>query len=606
MSGITDLPFTIAALRGAYAEGLKPAAIVDEVFRRLAVAQDPGIFITMAPRSALLAVADALGAFDPARPLWGVPVAVKDNIDVEGLATTAACREYAYNPQRDAEAVRRLRNAGALIVGKTNLDQFATGLVGVRTPHPVPRNSIDPNLVPGGSSSGSAVAVARGIVAVSLGTDTAGSGRVPAAFNNIVGLKPSNGAVSSVGMVPACRSLDCTSVFALDVEDAWTTFEALASFDERDPYARPLPPPAVPALPPRLRIGVPEDDDRIFSSPHTRAAYDAALETAARIGADIVEVDFDAFFDVGTLLYGGPWVAERHAATRGFFSGHADAMLPVIREIIGRSTLLSAADAFDGLYKLRTLERATSPIWDAVDILCVPSIPGPVTRAEITADPFAANARLGTYTNFVNLLGLCGLTIPTGTQTDGAPASVTFLGRNGDDGRLAAFGRSLHLARSETMGATGWPLPQQEWPARGAKTLGIPLMVFGAHLSGLPLNHELLEAGAIFTSVALTAPDYRLHALPGAKARPGLVRVAPDTGVSVVGEIWTLPVAGFGSFVASVVPPLAIGTIRLDDGSTVKGFLAEAEGVRGTPDISHHGGWRAYLNAKERRPRAAG
>lgn len=592
---LADLPFTVGALRTAYAGGLDPQAVIAEFFRRLEAAADPGIFITLAARSDLEAAATALGAFDATRSLWGIPIAVKDNIDVAGLPTTAACPDFAYDPGSDAECVRRLRAAGALIVGKTNLDQFATGLVGTRTPYPVPRNPIDPALVPGGSSSGSATVIARGIVPLALGTDTAGSGRVPAAFNNIVGLKPSVGAISTRGTLPACRTLDCISVFAHTVEDAWACYEAMAGFDAADPFSRPLPAPALSPAPPVVRIGVPREADLVFADGASAASFDAALAMARSLGAEIIPVDFDAFYEAGTLLYGGPWIAERHAAIRAFFDRRADSILPVTRDIIGRALRHSATDAFDGLYRLRTLARATEAAWQSLDMLCVPSVPGPCRLADVAADPFGANIRLGTYTNFVNLLDLCALAIPAGTGA--GPVGVTLIGRSGDDGRLAAFGRKLHAASRATLGATAWPMPAETWPPRAAAADGIPILVLGAHLSGLPLNPELVRNGGRFVTTTTAAPDYRLFLLPGTIPRPGMLRVAAGTGASIAGEIWRLPPDGYGRFVNGIPSPLGIGTIRVSDGSAVQGFLVEAEATRGARDITAFGGWRAFLSA---------
>ncbi|MCW5695684.1 MAG: allophanate hydrolase [Bauldia sp.] len=606
MTDLAALVFTVPALRRAYTDGLSPEAVIDEMVRRLAEAKDPGIFIATTPLADLKAAAAALGAFDPDRPLWGIPVAVKDNIDVAGLPTTAACPDYAYQPAADAECVARLRAAGALIAGKTNLDQFATGLVGVRTPWPVPRNPFDPLMVPGGSSSGSAVAVARGIVPLALGTDTAGSGRVPAAFNNIVGLKPSVGSVSSRGMVPACRTLDCVSVFALTVEDAWTAYAVMGGYDPADPWSRRIDvPDAIAAAPPRVRIGVPRHQDRVFRDEEAELAFVAALSAAEETGAELVPIDFSPFFEVGTLLYGGPWIGERYAAIRTFIEENPHSLLAVTRQIIGAATKLTGADVYEGHYRLRDLARQVDRVWSAagVDMLCVPSVPGPCSIDEVRGDPFFANARLGTYTNFVNLLDLAALAIPAGWRSDGAPAGVTLIGRCGDDARLAAFGHRLHGATTDRLGATAWALPRPHLPA--PRPEGIPILVFGAHMSGLPLHGELLREGAQFGGAVVTAPDYRLHLLAGALPRPGLVRVPAGRGAAIAGEIWVLPADGFGRFVASVQPPLAIGTIQLSDGRQVKGFLAETEGVRGAPDISSFGGWRAYLDARSRQPQTA-
>ncbi len=454
MSEVTDLVFTISELHAAYAGGLGPRDVVAEVFRRHVAANDPGIFISIADETALAAEADRLGAFDLARPLWGVPVAVKDNIDVAGMATTAACPAFAYVAEEDAEAVSRLRAAGALIVGKTNLDQFATGLVGVRTPYPVPVNPIAADLVPGGSSSGSAVAVARGIVAAALGTDTAGSGRVPAALNNIVGLKPSGGLVSTRGAVPACQSLDCVSVFAMTVGDAWTVLAAMAGHDPGDPYSRDLPTPRLQTPPPTFRVGVPRMRDRSLGRQEDVHAFQLAMATLADTGAELTSIDFTDFFAVASLLYSGPWLAERYAAVGAFIDTNPDAILPVTREIISRGAEITGAETFDGLHRLKELAAKIEPIWSEVDVLCVPSIPRPCTLGDIAADPIGRNAELGTYTNFVNLLGLSALAVPAQWRGSNRPAGVTLIGRDGADGLLAAIGDRVHAAAARTLGAT--------------------------------------------------------------------------------------------------------------------------------------------------------
>ena len=594
MPDISDLPFTIDALRSAYGAGLSPAEVVDEVHRRLATADDPGIFIALVPPVELKSQAKALGEHDTARSLWGIPIAVKDNIDVAGLTTTAGCPAYAYWPDADAEVVAKLRAAGALIVGKTNLDQFATGLVGTRTPYSAPRNAIDPAVVPGGSSSGSAVVVSRGIVAAALGTDTAGSGRVPAALNNIVGLKPTPGLVSTRGVVPACRSLDCVSVFAHTVDDAWSVHEAIAGYDAADPFS--IDRVVGPARHVR-RIGVPDPASRVFSDAGYEAAFDDAVAAIEALGAEIVPLDLSDFFAVADLLYGDAWIAERYAAVGPFVDERPDEVLEVTRSIILAAGRHSAAGAFNAMHRLRELARQTEGTWREIDLLCVPSIPGPVRVDEIAADPIAPNMRLGTYTNFVNLLGLSALAVPAGRCADGFPAGVTLIGEGGEDATLAAFGRGLHARTTRTLGATSWPLPEVDQELRTEPSEGVDLLVLGAHLRGLPLNGDLLACAASFVEDAATAADYRLHLIDGGVPRPGLVRCAAGTGVAVVGEIWHLPPDGFGRFIKKITPPLSIGWVALDDGRQVLGFLAEAEGVRDAPDISRHGGWRAYLSA---------
>ena len=595
MTTLSDMRFDIASLHAAYAAGLSPAAAMEEALARVAAADDPGIFLHLRPASVLAAEAVALPPFDPvAYPLWGLPFAVKDNIDVAGCPTTAACPAYAYQAEADATVVARLRGAGAIPIGKTNLDQFATGLVGTRTPFPVPRNAVDPSLVPGGSSSGSAVAVARGLVPFALGTDTAGSGRVPAALNNIVGLKPSLGALSATGVVPACRTLDTVSVFALTVEEAWAAFRAAAGHDPADAFSRAIAVPPLGPPPPALRIGVPDAATREFFGDAARAAgFAAALDRLAGCGAQIVELDFTPFFEVAAMLYEGAWVAERMTVIEDLLRRAPDALHPVTRRIVGAADRLSAADAFRGIYRLEELKRQAEPLLDGTDLLAVPTIPTVCSLAEIEADPVTPNSRLGTYTNFVNLLDLCGISVPTGPERDGRPGSLTLLGRAGRDGLAAAVAARLHRAAGGTLGATGHAPTAVAEPQPRAMPGEVALAVVGAHLSGMPLNPELTARGARFLGEARTAPRYRLFALPGGPpARPGLVRA--ESGGAIAGEIWALPLEEFGGFVAAVPAPLCIGTIDLEDGRSVKGFLVEAAATEGADDITTLGGWRAY------------
>ncbi|MCX8102473.1 MAG: allophanate hydrolase [Geminicoccaceae bacterium] len=577
---------TIADLHRAYGEGrLGPADAVRAAYARIAAGADPGIFIHLRPEAELLAEAEALGPFDPARPLWGVPVAVKDNLDVTGLPTTAACPAFAYPAAADATVVARLRSAGALLLGKTNLDQFATGLVGTRTPWPVPRNALRADLVPGGSSSGSAVAVAHGIVPVSLGTDTAGSGRVPAALNGLLGLKPTPGLVSTGGVVPACRSLDCVSIFARTVADGWRVLEAIAGFDPEDPFSRPLPL-AASALPPGLRLGVPRTADLVFAGDaDSAAAFERDRSRAAALAGRTVEVELAPFFEVAKLLYEGPWVAERLEAAGPLLAREPEALHPVTRKILEGARRWSAAEAFAARHRLAELARALEPLWRRIDLLLVPSIPRPVTLAEVEADPFGPNALLGTYTNFVNLLGLCALTLPTAPRADGLPGSVTLIAPGGRDGLLAAFARRfLGEPEPPTAPPPGW----------------IALAVVGAHLSGLPLNHELGERGAVFLEATRTAPLFRLLALPGGPPRrPGLARAGGGAGASIAVELWALPPVALADLLTRVPPPLALGSLPLADGRSVPGFVLQAGGDAGAEDVTAFGGWRAFLAANE-------
>lgn len=592
-----DLVFTLPEMRAAYAAGLSPAAVMAEVLARVAAADDPGIFIDLRPLPDLAAEAEALGRFDPDRPLWGMPFAVKDNIDVAGRTTTAACPAFAYRAAEDAAVVARLRAAGAIPVGKTNLDQFATGLVGVRSPWPVPRNALDPEVVPGGSSSGSGVAVARGIVPFSLGTDTAGSGRVPAALNNIVGLKPTLGAISAAGLVPACRTLDTISIFALTVADAFAVFAAASGPDPADPFSRPVALGEPGRLPPDLRIGVPAPASRRFFGDEAQAAsFAAACARLAAHGARLIEVDFAPFYAVAELLYAGPWVAERQVVVGPLLERDPDALLPVIRDIVGTASAFSARDAFAGRYRLAELRREVAPVLAAVDLLCVPSIPFFPTVAELAADPIGPNARLGTYTNFVNLLDLCGLAVPLPPRPDGRPGGVTLLAEAGQDALLASLGLRLEQWGERGLGATGWSPPQPA-PALPVRALPgeIEIAVCGAHMAGLPLNPELTRRGGRFLRAVVTTPDYRLFDLPGGPPRrPGLLRVAGG-GAAIRVEVWSLPAAEVGGFLAGIPAPLGLGTLTLADGTAPKGFLCEAVATAAAADVSAVGDWRLVV-----------
>ncbi|MFD1983967.1 allophanate hydrolase [Mesorhizobium newzealandense] len=598
---MSDIRFDIGSLHAAYASGVPVAAMIDAVHARVEAADDPGIFIHLADKADLLAQAKKLGPFNPVtKPLWGVPFAVKDNIDVAGMPTTAACAEYAYMPEKDATVVARLRAAGALVVGKTNLDQFATGLVGVRTPYPIPRNAVDASLVPGGSSSGSAVATARGIVSFALGTDTAGSGRIPAGLNNIVGLKPTVGALSAAGVVPACRTLDCISVFALTVDDAYAVFGVAAAKDAADAYSRAIKVPALAARPPMLSVGVPAKADlKFFGDTSMQAGFEAALALLEKLGCRLVEIPFADFYAAANLLYEGAWVAERFAAVRDFMEVNEAAMHPVTRKIIGGARSLSAADAFKGLYALQDYKAKLASVIASVDLFCVPTAPTHYALDAVLADPITTNSRLGTYTNFVNLLDMCGIAVPTGKRDDGLPMSVTLLAAAGRDDLTAALARDIHAASGLVLGATGWQQPGHAPIGECAPDEMIDLVVVGAHLSGMPLNGQLSQLGARFSRAAKTSAAYRLYALAGQSVpKPGLIRVA-EGGSAVEVEVWRLSADAFGRFVAAIPPPLGIGTIELEDGSSAKGFLVETAGLSGASDISSFGGWRRFVGSRD-------
>jgi allophanate hydrolase len=592
---------TVAAIVEAHRSGAaSPEATVARAYARIRAHDDPAIFIALREEADALAEAKALAAErDRARvdlPLFGVPVAIKDNIDVAGLPTTAACPAFAYTPKADATCVARLKRAGAIVVGKTNLDQFATGLVGVRTPYGVPRNLFDSALIPGGSSSGSAIAVAAGLVPLALGTDTAGSGRVPAGLGNIVGLKPSLGLVSTAGVVPACRTLDCVSVLALTVDDAFAALAAIAGPDAADAYSRPRRLGALGALPRGVRLGVPMPGQRLFFGDQASAAgYDAALARLQRLGAAIVEFDIEPFYQAARLLYEGPWVAERYLTTRALIASAPQAMHPVTRQIILAGAHRSAADTFAAFYELEELRRVRDHVFRAIDAMALPTVPTVYTVDQVLADPIALNSRLGTYTNFVNLLDLCALSVPASMRADGTPFGVTLIAPAGEDAALAAIGRAFHADTGLRLGATGTAQPPLAAMAARAADGEIAVAVVGAHLSGMPLNRELTAFGARFLEESATAADYRLFLLPGgAPAKPGLIRV-DGGGAAIAVELWAMPADEFGRFVARVPPPLSIGTLTLADGRNVKGFLVEAAATAGARDISAFGGWRAFM-----------
>ncbi len=597
--------FDLQSLRTFYAAGGLPSAIIREVHRRIEALDGHGIFITLIDETTAATAANALDADDRERlPLFGVPFAVKDNIDVARVPTTAACPGFAYRPATTAFCVQRLLDAGAILIGKTNLDQFATGLVGVRSPYPIPRNAIDPQLAPGGSSSGSAVAVAQGLVTFALGTDTAGSGRVPAGLNNIVGLKPTLGAVSTSGVVPACRTLDCVSVFALTVDDASVAYAVMAAYDATDPYAKrvtvsaPGPMPSPGSMPSHLVVGVPRADDlRFFGDEVQAAAWQKAIGVLESAGARLVSVDMIPFFEAAALLYDGPWVAERHAAIADVLARQPDIVHPVTRRIIEGANSFSASALFKAQYRLADLKRETAAIWKSIAVLAVPTTPVAPTLEALAADPITPNSRCGTYTNFVNLLDQAALAVPGPFRADGRAAGVTFIAPAGSDGMLASIGRVFHRASAVTLGATGQLLPAADMDHAASSLDGfIEIVVVGAHLSGMPLNHELTANGGIFRRAVATTADYRFHALAGGPPkRPGLLRVADSTGLPVQTEVWALPPDGFGRFVQGIPSPLGIGTLRLADGSTPKGFLVEPEGLTGAEDISRYGGWRNYI-----------
>ena len=591
----------LEALSSRYRAGdLRPRQLVEDLLQRIERRGDDKVWIHRVPREELLARAAELEQRGRGGlPLYGIPFAIKDNIDLAGHPTTAACPDFRYVAKESAAVVERLLAAGAIALGKTNLDQFATGLVGVRSPYGVPGNSFDPAFVPGGSSSGSAIAVASGLASFSLGTDTAGSGRVPAAFNNLVGHKPTCGLLSTRGVVPACRSLDCVSIFALTAGDAAAVLRAARGYDAADPYSRREPEVGHSATLRSFagcRVGVPRREQlEFFGNADAAKLFQQAVDRLATLGAERIEVDFAPFFATARLLYEGPWVAERYVAIRDFIEKHPGSLHPVTRGIIGGAVKYSAVDAFSAYHRLKELQRATASVWNSVDILVTPTA-GTIYRiAEVEADPVRTNSNLGHYTNFMNLLDLSAIAVPAGFMGSGLPFGITLIAPAFADESLCALGDIAQRAMVKTVGATGLPFPilkNHEQPVRNQELIRVA--VCGAHMSGLPLNFQLTERGARLARSCRTAPQYRFYALTEfSPPRPGLVRA--DNGTSIEVEVWEVPSATFGSFVDGIPSPLGIGTVALEDGTQVKGFLCEAHAVRSARDISGLGSWRQFI-----------
>ncbi|MES1941884.1 allophanate hydrolase [Salinisphaera sp. T5B8] len=599
---------TLADWHSRYADGVQtPRTALHSLHGELTNDDPAWIHIITGPEldaqlDALETLLDNAGGDRSALPLYGVPFAVKDNIDVAGLPTTAACPDYAYTPTRSATAVERLQAAGAILLGKTNLDQFATGLVGTRSPYGAVPNAFDPTYISGGSSSGSASVVARGRVAFALGTDTAGSGRVPAGFNNLVGVKATCGAISTRGVVPACRSLDCVSIFALDMADAEYLRTVLTAFDTEDAYSRnqPVQAPADLANSATPRLGIPAEPE-FYGDEAARQAFEASVTQWQAAGAEIVALDFTPFQEAAALLYQGPWVAERYAAVGAFIDEHPDAADPVVADIIAGGSKPSAVDAFRAQYALAALKRQADALIENVDALLVPTAPSIYRQDEIAAEPVALNSRLGTYTNFVNLLNYCALALPGGFRRDGLPAGITLIAPAWHDARLAALGARWQNHQPWPLG-TGERLASQLATPASADPAPqmIRVAVVGAHLRGMPLNWQLTERDAVFVEQTETAPEYRLLALAGTTPpKPGLIRGAHGASIQV--ELWDVPIEAFGSFVALIPAPLGIGTLQLADGREVKGFICEGWAAESAHDVTAFGGWRAYIadqNAK--------
>lgn len=585
------------SLRAAYAAGaLTPEALIEQLYASYEQSsrEHPNAFIHRAPKASVLEQARALGDFDASQPLWGVPFAVKDNIDVEGMPTTAACPAFSYMPARSAPVVEKLLAAGALCLGKTNLDQFATGLVGTRSPYGACRNAFNTEYLSGGSSSGSAVAVTVGQVSFALGTDTAGSGRVPAAFGNIVGLKPTRGLLSTVGVVPACASLDCVSVFALRSGDGARVREVMQGTSAIADVC--------PASLTGTRLGVP-DKLEFFGDAGAAEVFASALETLEARGATLAKIDWSPFEQIGNLLYGGPWVAERTLAVGSFIRKQPDDCLAVTRAIISGGERYNAMDVFRAQATLASLIPAARAVLGSVDALLLPTTPTLYTIEQEQSD-HALNDRLGIYTRFANFISAPALAVPAGFTAKGLPFGVTLVMSEGEDRALDALGVAVEGALGFGMGLRK-TLPAREGSHNtyGPALPGyVRLAVVGAHLRGQPLNRELTSARARFVRETRTDATYRLYVLAGTvPLKPGMQRMASGEGANIAIELWDMPVAAFGAFVAKIPPPLAIGTLRCEDGELIKGFLCETHALQSAEDISHHGGFLAYL-AQAKRP----
>lgn len=595
----------ISVLQAAYLNAdLTPSQVVNEILARIDAYPDPAVWISLAERDKLLERARELESLVDGKefPLYGIPFAIKDNIDAADFATTAGCPDYAYLPQEDATAVRRLLDAGAILVGKTNLDQFATGLVGTRSPYGAPRSVFSQEHISGGSSSGSAVAVAAGLVSFSLGTDTAGSGRVPASFNNLVGVKPSKGLVSARGVVPACRSLDCVTVFAASCGEADLVRRIMQGYDAGDPYTRKMDARHLPLE--GFRFGVlPSEQQEFFGDHEAQQLYLQSIARLQDLGGEAVTIDYRPFKQSAELLYGGPWVAERTAAVETFLGEHPEAFDPTVRGIIEAGRNLSAVEVFKGAYRLHELQQRTALEWAKVDVLLLPTAPTIYRVAEVEDNPLELNSRLGTYTNFVNLLDCCAVAIPAGFRPgNGLPFGVTLVAPAFCDDTLACLADRLHRAGGDPLRSGGTPYHLSEsstLQGREAEPL-VQLAVVGAHLSGQPLNFQLTERGASLLTTTRTASDYQLYALTGTEPlKPGLLKVSGHQGEGLEVEVWALTAEAFGAFTAEVPAPLGIGSLTLADGSVVKGFICEPWALEAAADITHYGGWRNYLAERQ-------
>ncbi len=596
---MAEMNLQIGALQQAYQAGeFTPRQLMSVLLNKAESYADYNLFTELLDEKTLESYLAKLEQTEVnSLPLWGVPFVIKDNIDLQGIPTTAACKEFAYVPEESATVVRLLIEAGAIPLGKANMDQFATGLVGTRSPYGVCHNAFDFKMISGGSSSGSAASLALNLCSFSLGTDTAGSGRVPAAFNNLVGLKPSKGLLSTKGVVPAVRSQDVVSIFALNAQDANLVLDVAGHYDAEDEFSRR----AADMLPPVWEkmpvIGIPDKGSLFFDGDaQAKANFEKTVNHLIEAGYALVEVPFQAWLDTAKLLYGGAWVAERYVAIESFFEQCEAKMDPTVAAIIGGAKQLSAADAYLGSYSLQKAQRETQQIWREMGIDCMmtPTTPTIYSIEQLEAQPIELNSKLGTYTNFMNLLDYAAIAMPTGFREDQLPTGVTFFAPAGADKALLKLTDQLHAEFVETTGAKGLPLPQANADLF-ANDRVIPLAVVGAHLTGFPLNQQLIDRGATLLEETQTAPKYRFFELNERPIlKPGLVKQSQG-GESIALEVWAMPKEHLGSFLALIPSPLGLGKVELIDGREVVGFICEPYGIEGAKEITETGGWRNWI-----------
>ena len=596
---MTDINFSLSIkeIHTRYRNGdLIPEALVSDIRTSIEAYNDYNIWIHVLSDTELSSYLSALKNKSPDDlPLYGIPFAIKDNIDLANIPTTAACKDYSYVPEQSAFTVQLLIDAGAIPIGKTNLDQFATGLVGTRSPYGAVKNSFNTEYISGGSSSGSAVSVALGQVSFSLGTDTAGSGRVPAAFNNLIGLKPTKGRFSTTGVVPACRSLDCVSVFALNPDDTETVFNVLDEYDADDSYAREAQPSSS-INSEKIKIGVPEAEQlSFFEDKEYEELFNTFVNTIFSEKYDVVPIDFSPFIEAAKLLYQGPWVAERYAAIERFIEDKPGALFPVTNEIISPAKSINAVDAFKSFYQLQEYKKQADKVIQQVDFILTPTAGTHYSIDEVNNDPIQTNSNLGYYTNFMNLLDYAALAIPASFNQDGLPFGVTLFADAFEDEFLLKQAKALMNNKQDKMGASdyAWTLDKTNTAEKEPSTIDVA--VCGAHLSSMPLNNQLTERNATLVKACKTAESYRFYALAGGPPyRPGLIKVK-ENGAAIDVEVWRMPLENFGSFMIGIPHPLGIGKAELDDGTEVNSFICEAYAISDAEDITHFGNWRSYI-----------